>query len=275
MKKIHFLLFMLWGWFLTGCMDNHEYPVDYAPGNASIGKSNTTIDELKEKFQDVTSANGIQQIEEDIIISGVVVGDDESGNIYKSLYIHDGTGTMQIGINASGLYAQYPVGQTIVVNCKGLYIGGYGTMAQLGGYYQGKIGRMQEMIWNEHVRPEGRPVTENPIVKRPLVLDEAGLKALDKSKAPYYVRLNDVFISEANGISIYAPEDEADGGNGVNRNLMVGKTKLAFRNSTYANYSTEIMPTGSIDITGLLTIYNGTWQLAVRTARDIETNETN
>lgn len=38
-----------------------------------------------------------------IIIEGVIVGDDESGNIYKSLYINDGTRTLYVGINVTGL----------------------------------------------------------------------------------------------------------------------------------------------------------------------------
>ena len=38
----------------------------------------------------------------------------------------------------------------------------------------------------------------------------------------------------------------------------------------YANFSTEYMKMGKVDVTGLLTQYNGEWQLTVRTSRDIQ-----
>ncbi|MBP3567448.1 MAG: hypothetical protein J6J76_07875 [Paraprevotella sp.] len=273
MKKLSIIFATLLSCFLIGCMDNNEYPADYVPGNPSIGAANTSIADLKTKFLSVTSANGVKMIEDDIIISGVVVGDDESGNIYKSIYINDGTATIQIAINTSGIYATFPVGQTIVVDCKGLYIGGYGTMPQIGSLYEGEIGRMSEITWLNHVRLEGRPVMEHPVVKNPIEVDEAWLKAAEETSAPYFVRFNSVKIKEADGEAIYAPEEEADKGYGVNRKIQIGGTSMTFRISTYANFATDIMPEGDLTMTGMLTVYNGTWQFTVRTIRDIKTNE--
>ena len=70
------------------------------------------------------SANGLQQITEETRIEGVIVGDDESGNIYKQLMIADESGIIVIGINNTGLYATCPVGQKMIIDCEGLYIGG-------------------------------------------------------------------------------------------------------------------------------------------------------
>ena len=44
------------------------------------------------------------EIEDDIIIEGVVTTSDQPGNFYKSLYIEDGTCGMEIKLGRNGLY---------------------------------------------------------------------------------------------------------------------------------------------------------------------------
>ena len=41
-----------------------------------------------------------------------------------------------------------PVGQKVVIDCKGLQIGSYRKLAQIGSIYEGKVGRMPEYVWN-------------------------------------------------------------------------------------------------------------------------------
>ncbi|MCD8318402.1 MAG: DUF5689 domain-containing protein [Paraprevotella sp.] len=269
MKNIKLLLAAFATVVFSGCMDHYDDPTNYVYGNPSVGEPNTTIKALKTNYKDIIASNGSQEIEEDLIISGVIVGDDESGNIYKDLYVRDSTGTLVVGINATGLYAYLPVGQKVAIDCKGLYIGGYGAMAQLGALYQGKIGRMSEYLWKDHVKPIGQPSLSYPELT-PIEADEAWVKAADKTDAPFFVKLVDATFVEADGQTQYAPEDEADGGNGVNRNIKLGSTTIPFRTSTYSNFATDYMKMGSVNITGLLTQYGGSWQFTVRTERDIQ-----
>ena len=136
----------------------------------------------------VAAADGVEEVTDDITISGVIVGDDESGNIYKNLYLNDGTGTLVIGINSTGLYANLPVGQKIAIDCKGLYVGGYGTMLQLGGLYQGGIGRMSEYLWKDHVKTVGEPSLSYPELT-PMEIDESWLSSADQAEAPFFVKV--------------------------------------------------------------------------------------
>ena len=158
MKKILSLCCFLA--LLVGCMDHHDEPTEYVYGNPSIGEPNITISELKDRYQNIIGNNKSEQITEDLIIQGVVTGDDESGNIYKQIYIADETGGIVVGINMTGIYAYCPVGQKIVLNCKDLYIGGYGKMAQIGTLYEGKVGRMSEAQWKSNVRFERNSTTD-------------------------------------------------------------------------------------------------------------------
>ena len=270
MKNMKSLLAVLLAIAFASCMDHHDDPENYVYGMPSVGEANTTIADLKARYSEVVSGNGVKEIQDDLIISGVIVGDDESGNIYKTLYVRDNTGTLVVSINTTGLYAFLPVGQKVAINCNGLYMGGYGTMAQLGTLYQGGIGRMSEYQWKSHVSTIGTPDLSYPELI-PEEVDENWLSSVNQAEAPFFVKFKDAQFAEADGRTQYAaPDSIADGGNGVNRTLEVGNTDLIFRTSTYANFATDYMKMGNVDVTGLLTQYNGEWQVTVRTSRDIQ-----
>lgn len=52
-------------------------------------------------------------IDEDIIIKGVISTTDKPGNFYKSFYIQDETGGMEVKLGKNGLYNDYKLGQTV------------------------------------------------------------------------------------------------------------------------------------------------------------------
>ena len=75
------------------------------------------------------------------VIKGTVSTTDRPGNFYKSFYIQDETGGIEIKIGKNGLYNDYLLGQTVYVDCEDLTLGMYGYksgnyggmgMAQLG-----------------------------------------------------------------------------------------------------------------------------------------------
>ncbi len=55
-----------------------------------------------------------------IYIKGRVVSSDESGNIYKSVIISDGTASLTLAINATKLYQTYQFGQELVIDLTGM-----------------------------------------------------------------------------------------------------------------------------------------------------------
>ena len=65
------------------------------------------------------------KIDKNIVISGIVSTTDQPGNFYKSFYIQDETGGMEIKIGRNALYNDYRPGQTIYVNCTDLTVGQY------------------------------------------------------------------------------------------------------------------------------------------------------
>ena len=271
MKAIKYLSLLAISLFTaTSCMNEFDVPTFNQPpfGNNGIGEANTTIAELKTKFASVISANQYQQLTDSIIIEGVVVANDESGNVYKQIIINDETGAFVIGINDVGLYAAMPIGQRVRIDCKDLYIGGYGKMGQIGSLYNGSIGRMSKSLMAKHVRIVGTPdATQVEMV--PELIDTDYFTTANMEQLAKYVRLEGVEITEANGTELWAPE-ELQYNNVVERHIKMGNTNLVLRMSTYADFANEAIPDGELNINGVLTRFNNYWQFVISSTNDIE-----
>jgi len=66
------------------------------------------------------------EIDEPLVIRGEVTSSDESGNVYRELYLQDATGAIDFKIGRSSSYDDYKVGQILYIDCEDLCIGEYG-----------------------------------------------------------------------------------------------------------------------------------------------------
>lgn len=271
MKAIKYLSILALSLIATSCMNEFDEPLFSEPpfGNNEIGEANMTIADLKAEYASTISGNSVKQITEDIIIEGVVVANDESGNVYKQFIINDETGAMVIGVNDVGLYAMVPKGQRVRIACKDLYIGGYGKMAQIGGLYNGKVGRMNKNIYPQHVRLIGIPDPTQPEMQ-PELIDDSFFTNENKNNLAKFVRLEGVEIIEADGTALWAPEELKNSSNVVERNIKIGNTKIVLRMSTYADFANEAIPDGMLNINGVMTRFNDYWQFVISHTTDIE-----
>lgn len=257
---------------MTSCMNNFDMPDLTTPpfGNNSIVEpANKTIEGLKEEYASTISASTAKQILEKTIIEGVVVANDESGNVYKQFVINDATGAIIVGVNDVGLYATLPKGQRVRILCDSLYIGGYGKMAQIGTLYNGSVGRMNKFKFPEHIRIIGKPDMTQEEMK-PLAIDESYFTEENKDKLAKFVRLENVKIEEADGTATWAPEELKNSSNVVERHIKIGSAKIVLRMSTYADFANETIPSGLLNINGVLTRYNDYWQFMISSTNDIE-----
>ena len=260
---------------LAACMDKDwEAPQFDEPlyGNNSIMKEEgdkvITIGELKEKYSSLINAStdGVKEITDDWQLQVVVNGNDEGGNLYKQISVQDPTGAIIVGINGSNLYPYMPVGQQLLINLKGLHIGGYRKQAQIGALYNGRsIGRMDTDVWEQHVRllKEGEIEAKVDTVD----FDENADKYILSGRI---VKLSGVTIS-GEGTQVLAPEDGsvALSSNCANR-LINGKSSLVLRTSSYSKFANRAIPKGKADVYGVCTRYNNTWQILMRTESDLQ-----
>lgn len=276
MKKQSFIIALLAGAFaLASCQDGDwDIPEGIPYGNNSLEAGTTvTIAELQSTYANVISNNSYKKITEDLWLRCVVNGNDYGDNLYKQLSVQDETGGIIIGINGSDQGAFMPVGQKLLVNLKDLYIGGYGNMAQIGGLYNGSLGRMELAEWKQHVRlimdsmPEAFAFGSMKVDT--LDFDPSKTMAQQSGRV---VRLSGVTISR-DGTPIIAPDDGSVSliSNCVNRTLSGGNagSKCVLRTSTYASFKGVAVPTEAVELYGIATIYRDTWQILARTQSDL------
>ena len=83
----------------------------------------TTIADLKKLY--VKHGEPVE-IFDSIVIRGEVTSSDESGNVYREMFLQDATGAIDFKIGRSSSYDDYKPGQILYVNCNGLVLGEYG-----------------------------------------------------------------------------------------------------------------------------------------------------
>lgn len=291
MKNIKYLLMLVLACSLfTGCMDDdwdtpNAEALNKAYGNQEIAETNViTIGSLKEQYESVINAstNSYEQITEDVQIKGRVVGNDIGGNIYNEVSIDDGTGAILICISQGGLFSYLPVGQEIVVDLKGLYIGGYGKQAEIGMPYTNAKGnsyvsRMSRVLWNKHFKLTG-VADASKVVAEEFDLSKRTKEEYFTANNGKLMTIKNVEFTNADGKTTFAPSDEKDAANSVNRGLSqngkpIATSSIVVRTSSYADFAAKQLPTGKLNITGVFTRYRTTWQILIRDERDIQSAE--
>ncbi len=271
MKRFQFYLTaMLLLLTAAACSDEFDDPVMVAP--TAEATPNMTIAEFKAKYwQDAT--NYIDTVREDIVIHGYVTSSDESGNIYKCLYIQDETAGLAISINGTSLYNTYRVGQEIVIPLKGLYVGKYNGQQQLGYpqyYVSGQAWEATFMplaMWQDVAQLNGLPAPAKVMPVDVHISDFQGktdAATLQKYQGQL-VRLKNVQWRDADSTLTYSENDAS-----TNRILIDGNgDTLLVRNSNYADFRAETLPLGRGEVVGLLGSYGTTWQLYLRSEDDV------
>ena len=287
MKKLKYIAMAFAALLLASCMgDGYADSVgekDYtgpAIGNNKLEATNViTISELKEKYATQIERGLYKQVDEDIKILGIVTGNDLGGNLYNQICLQDKTGGILVCIGKSGLYGELPVGQQVLIDCKGLYIGGYGKQAELGGVYtktdkgSQSIGKVDRYVWEKHYKIIGE-ADEAKAEAMVEVFDQTKIKDADylKSCSGKLMRIEGVTFADA-GKKVFAAA--ADKANCVNRGFSgISKDNMVVRTSAYAKFANALLPEGPQNVTGIFTRYagskNDTWQILIRSADDVK-----
>lgn len=288
MKKIKFIALAFLALTLGSCMgDGYADPdltekVPAAPyGNNSLREKNViSIADLKTQFATIiNSDNGYKLIEKDMMIKAVVTGNDVSGNIYNQVSVQDASGAIIIAINGSGLSGYLPVGQEILVNLKGLYIGSYKKLPQIGGVNTKlsdgtlSMGKIERAVWNEHFKILNPGEADaSTVVPEEFDLTKLTDAAYMDANVGKLMTLKKVKFASANGTNVWAPDDtntsleliDAETGK------KISSSNLVVRNSGYSKFANEVVPQGVFDITGIFTRYNNTWQIVLRSTDDLK-----
>lgn len=289
---------LVMGLGLTSCMDDDwKAPSGDTPayGNNTLQEKNViSIAKLKKDYGITKDMiNDTVRIDDGIQIKGVVTGNDAEGNIYNEIALQDETGGILVCIAQGGLCGQIQVGQEILIDLGGLYIGAYRSQPQIGvpytststsgakSVYPSRIARAE---WQTRFKLIGKPDAKKLVAKE---FDYESLKGNETELYKYagcLVKATGVGFAKADGKTTYAPKSEgASTGYGVMRafkNMTTGKdyttNEFGVRTSCYSDFAAEKLPEGKLTVTGILTCYksqkkyNATAQILMRQQSDVQ-----
>lgn len=228
------------------------------------------------------------------IIKGRVISSDATGNIYQSLVIQDGTAAMTMSVRRASLYTEYHLGQELVIDTRGLWLGKYNGLIQLGWLgepYNGEdqLTFMSFAEFQAHAQLNGLPSTETRYVMpgEAKPVNEMYCQVLDIDNLPtsgedmynlqgQLVEFRNVSFDDG-GKETFAPYQE-----NANRYLsQAGNSlKITVRNSGYATFYNTVLPKGTGTVRGILSWYGdgtssttgviGGWQLLIRSLDDLD-----
>lgn len=258
---------------ITSCVQKDEW--ETPPINCTNKFPQTNISLAAFKAQ--APASGVYLVTTDQIFDGYIVSSDESGNFYKTISFQDKaenpTAGLQIEVDKSSNYADFPVGSHIRINAKGLRLGLDRGTVKLGSVDPTfAIGRIPSALVSRYVSGVCNGNGLEVVSIKPLVLPN-----LAAAKNDQYINTLVTVPSSQFAIGEIFPVDKtyidygATGGADTDRTIedAAGGT-VTIRNSGFFSEGSTLLPKGNGDITFVVSRYNTTWQMLIRNTKDVK-----
>ncbi len=254
---------------ITSCNKKFDEPPVYTDPGVT---ANTTIKQLRA----LSTGYGVfNEITTDIIISGQVVANDKSGNIYKEIYIQDTTAGIALQLDATGLYNSYPLGREVFVVCKGLYVANESGMIKL----------CVRAVINGAPSVSGIPgILIDNYVKRgklgtPPAPKVVTIAQLNNDFQSMLIQLENYQVTSADMGKTFADTSTSKATQNINTQSCAGaSSNIIVRTSGYANFAGQRLPQGNGTLTAIYTVFasnagfnsNPTKQLIIRDTSDMK-----
>jgi hypothetical protein len=233
-------------------------------------KVNRTVEDVM-KTATITATKYVY----DDVIEAYVVSSDENGNFFKILYLQTlATETkpavgFSVAVDATNTYIDYRVGNKVYIKLKDQFTDLFYGGMRIGSLYEGNsgsasVGRISQNDYKNVLHASCKILNEDELVN-PISIE----KALDDSKLNTLIELSDVQFLEA-AIGRHYFEEANNVGGSTNWSLRdKSGNQIIFRTSSFADFSTHLVPEGSGKVRGILTKYGSDYQLMVRSEKDV------
>jgi len=267
-KLLSFLFFL--GMIATSCVHDDDFSVPeiiVEEPNVNVNTSIVSVKAMYDGFNPVKIEAGDGSTNE-MYLEAYVISSDESGNIYKQLFVQDSpenpTAGVSISTNATDLYAKLEPGRKIYLRVDGLYIGEYAGLPTIGVQQGDEIGRIGVEDFEERIL---RSTVSEELVPRVMSISEAS----NPARLSTLVKFEDVqFPNGLAGVEAYG---NLDNNYGVNRPIEdCNGSVIMMRTSGYSDFKNMTLPSGNGSVTAILSIFNSDIQLFLRNTDDVQMN---
>ena len=235
--KTSFILLALLGVMFTSCKKEYEIPPIpvlpvgdvYTIGDLLAMPANTTFDTAS--------------------VYGIVTADEQSGNLYKTIFIQDrNTGkAIELLMNTSSAAR---IGDSVRVFLdKNIMVNNYHNLPQL----VGKDGKGFNPDGHLIIYPYNKPI-------EPATVTIADIKTGNYTAG--LVRLENVEFTDQGSAFCNVGEN-------TNRTLKDATGELLVRTSNYANFAYDLLPVGPGSLVAIASVYNNDWQLILRSKNEM------
>jgi len=247
--------------------------------------ANTTIAELKAMYK----GSPVTITDESIIVDARVISTDKYGNFYRSFYVEDETGGLEIKLGKTGIYNDYHEGQTIYIKPNLLTLGAYNGTVNLG--YASQEEKYETAYIDVPViikktifaGATGDKVEPKVITSSGLVDSNIGCLVTFENatyKEGGYYNFNT--SSYVEGLSTWAVKDDPttsieENYSGDQVFSIDAEKTVTVRTSSYSKFAESAVPTvgTKCNVTGILTKYVSgggyvTWQIILNRVSDVE-----
>jgi Family of unknown function (DUF5689) len=260
--KYRSLIFVLFTFFSACVNDTFDVPIQDDCVNPALTKTK----EVSEIYALASSLTAIYTADD--IVEGYIISSEEGGNFFKNMYIQplDGSKGFSLSVDEGNTYTKYfQPGKKVFLKLKGLAFALPSSNAK--GLIFGAaptedfaVDRLPSSTFREFLIPSCELVNEEEIVHK-ISLSQA---------------TNDTYLNTLIEIDDVQFKTDCATYSKVNFDTSLkitnGEGTLDVRTSRYANFAGYTVPPGRGKIRGVLTKFGLTYQLILRTERDVQFN---
>lgn len=203
------------------------------------------------QLKSLSTTGSLTQISENAYIKAKVTANDETGNLFKYVYVEDATGGIRVNINKARLYedVRFRIGKNVIIKLKDLYIGKVSGEYQIGQPFSGNVGQIAEVDIYKHFFDSKENISE-------VIPTEKSIPQLTAEDVGKWVKIKNVQFTKDDIGKPYAT------GGVTNRNIEdCSGNKIILRTSNFATFGSAEVDSGKGDIYAIVSIFNGTYQL--------------
>jgi len=257
---------------LTSCVQKDEWETPPVNCNNKFPNTTTTL----AAFKALAPSTGYVLISTDQIFDGYITSSDENGNFYKTISFQDKaenpTAALQMEVDKSSNYADFPVGAHIRINAKGLRLGLDRGTVKIGSVDPTfSIGRIPASLVSRYVSGVCNGNGLEIATLKPLEL--ANLSAAKNEQyINMLVKVPNVQFSSGDILPVNKTFIDYVAGAGVDTDRTLEDAtgnNVVLRNSGFFSEGSKLLPKGNGDATFVVSRYNSSWQMLIRKTSDL------
>lgn len=278
MKNFKIILSLVITTSILSCVNGDDYGT---PSETCVNlAANVTVQDVSLLANSSAQQNDFT-LNTDDYLEAIVTSSDEGSNFYKSISLItlDGTKGFTMPVDDYNLYSKFEPGRKVFVNMDSVYFHYNSQISSLeiGDLFNNytptnltddKVGRISKVRYENVIKRSCTIINEDDFVKNLTITEAKNNQYLNM-----LIEFDAVQFSDESLNQNYYDTDIYTVGGATNHKLIDSDgNSIDLRVSEYATFATNLIPSGSGKVRGVLTKYNSGYQFMIRTLNDVKLN---